>query len=113
MQNVVLAITGASGSIYGVRLLQVLLAAGQNVHLLISPAAVKVMQTELGLSPDLNDFRLDQLIPQEEALAADSKLALLRNQGGSSIFSESDTRHGRVNYHFSRTTMRASRAGHF
>lgn len=113
MPNVVLAITGASGSIYGIRLLQVLLAAGKNVELLMSPAAVQVMQTELGLSPDLNNFSLDQLIPQEDALAADSKLALLRNQGGSSIFSESDTRHGRVNYHFFRDYNAGVASGSF
>ena len=36
--DLVVAITGASGSIYGVRLLEVLLAAGRRVHLVISPA---------------------------------------------------------------------------
>jgi flavin prenyltransferase len=97
MSNVVLAMTGASGSIYGVRLLQVLLSAGRNVELMISPAAVQVMQTELGLTLDLNSFSLDQLMPLEEPLAGDSKLGLPRPKGGSSIFSESDTAQGRVN----------------
>jgi 4-hydroxy-3-polyprenylbenzoate decarboxylase len=44
----VLAITGASGAIYAVRLLQMLLSAGREVHLTISPAGVSVIQQELG-----------------------------------------------------------------
>ena len=40
--DIVLAITGASGAIYAVRLLEVLLGAGCDVHLTISPAAVLV-----------------------------------------------------------------------
>ena len=83
MSNVVLAITGASGSIYGIRLLQVLLASGRNVELLISPAAVQVMQTELGLKPDLENFSLDQLILQEDVLPGEPGLP--RSPGGSSI----------------------------
>ncbi len=46
--DIVLAITGASGSRYGVRLLEVLLRAGRTVHLVISPAAGEVFERELG-----------------------------------------------------------------
>jgi 4-hydroxy-3-polyprenylbenzoate decarboxylase len=42
----VLAITGASGSIYGLRLLQFLLSVNQPVELLISRAALQVMKEE-------------------------------------------------------------------
>ena len=42
----VLAITGASGSIYGLRLLQYLLSVKQPVELLISKAALQVMKEE-------------------------------------------------------------------
>ena len=42
----VLAITGASGSRYGLRLLQFLLTNGQPVELLVSKAALRVMQEE-------------------------------------------------------------------
>jgi flavin prenyltransferase len=52
----VVAITGASGSPYGVRLLEVLLRAGRTVHLVISPAATEVIERELGLKLDLNSF---------------------------------------------------------
>lgn len=46
--DLVLAITGASGSRYGTRLLEVLLRAGRTVHLVISPAAGEVFERELG-----------------------------------------------------------------
>src|ERR1700677_4598782 len=45
----VLAITGASGSIYGLRLLQFLLEQEQPVELLVSKAALQVMDQENGL----------------------------------------------------------------
>lgn len=54
--NLVLAITGASGSVYGVRLLEVLLRSGHAVHLTISPAAVEVMQRELDRTVRLDRF---------------------------------------------------------
>lgn len=54
--DLVVAITGASGSPYGVRLLEVLLRAGRTVHLVISPAATEVMTRELGVAIDLNKF---------------------------------------------------------
>ncbi|MFO1094195.1 MAG: flavin prenyltransferase UbiX [Planctomycetaceae bacterium] len=62
MYPIVLAITGASGAAYGVRLLQVLLAAGRNVHLAISPAAVRVAELELGLSIDVDAFDPEQIL---------------------------------------------------
>ena len=40
--DLVVAITGASGPAYAVRLVEVLLRAGRTVHLTISPAAVEV-----------------------------------------------------------------------
>lgn len=45
--DVVLAITGASGSAYALRLAQVLLAAGKQLHLVVSGAARQVMAREL------------------------------------------------------------------
>ena len=49
----VIAVTGASGAAYAVRLLRVVLAAGRDVHAVFSPAAVQVFRDELGveLSP--------------------------------------------------------------
>jgi flavin prenyltransferase len=54
--HLVVAITGASGSPYAVRLLEVLLKAGRTVHLVISPAATQVMERELGVRIDLDRF---------------------------------------------------------
>lgn len=47
MHDLVVAITGASGAAYAVRLLQVLAAAGRNVQLTCSPAAFEVFRYEL------------------------------------------------------------------
>jgi len=49
-ENLVVAFTGASGSVYGVRLVEVLLSQGATVHLVVSPAAHRVFETELDLS---------------------------------------------------------------
>ncbi|HET6880585.1 MAG TPA: flavin prenyltransferase UbiX [Pirellulales bacterium] len=65
--NFVLAITGASGAIYGVRLLERLLAAGCQVQLSISPAGAAVVEQELRLAVDLEHFRLEQLLPRISA----------------------------------------------
>jgi flavin prenyltransferase len=54
--SLVVAITGASGFPYAVRLLDVLLRAGRTVHLVISPAGVEVAKHELGLAIDLARF---------------------------------------------------------
>jgi 4-hydroxy-3-polyprenylbenzoate decarboxylase len=62
-RRLVVAITGASGAVYGVRLLEVLLAAGCDVYLSISGAAQTVLQHELGVRVDLEKFCLSQLIP--------------------------------------------------
>jgi 4-hydroxy-3-polyprenylbenzoate decarboxylase len=58
----VVAITGASGAPYGVRLLEVLLAAGREVHLSVSPSGQAVIQEELGRRVDLERFALGDLL---------------------------------------------------
>jgi flavin prenyltransferase len=58
--DLVLALTGASGIPYGVRLLEVLLRLGRTVHLTISPAAVEVTERELD-----RQVRLDQFDPAD------------------------------------------------
>lgn len=50
----VLAITGASGSVYGLRMLQFLVSAQEPVELLISRGALQVMQEEMDLHFDGN-----------------------------------------------------------
>lgn len=57
--DLVVAFTGASGSPYGVRLVEVLLRAGRTVHLTISPAAVEVFERELGQTLALDPQQFD------------------------------------------------------
>lgn len=66
--DLVLAMTGASGAPYGVRLLEVLLRAGRSVHLVLSPAAVQVILQELGRRVDLEHFQLTDLLGADSPL---------------------------------------------
>ncbi|QEG20490.1 UbiX family flavin prenyltransferase [Mariniblastus fucicola] len=59
---IVLAITGASGVIYGRRLLEILLRSNLEVHLTISESGQKVLQHELMSKVDIENFQLDQLL---------------------------------------------------
>jgi len=52
----VVAMTGASGAPYAVRLIQVLRQAGKTVHFTFSPSAAQVLHEETGLSLDPSRF---------------------------------------------------------
>src|SRR5437667_1797966 len=67
--DLVVAMTGASGAPYGVRLLEVLLQAGRVVHLTMSPAATEVLQQEMDRRVHLDDFALADLLGETAALA--------------------------------------------
>jgi 4-hydroxy-3-polyprenylbenzoate decarboxylase len=60
--DLVLALTGASGTPYGVRLLEVLLRAGRTVHLTLSPAAVQVLEQEMDRRVRLDRFEPADLL---------------------------------------------------
>jgi 4-hydroxy-3-polyprenylbenzoate decarboxylase len=60
--DLVVAMTGASGAPYGVRLLEVLIRAGRTIHLVLSPAAVQVIHEELERHIELARFRLADLL---------------------------------------------------
>src|SRR3982750_3280507 len=47
--DIVTAITGASGALYAVRFVQGLVAAGGNVHLIVSPLGRRLLHDELGM----------------------------------------------------------------
>jgi 4-hydroxy-3-polyprenylbenzoate decarboxylase len=47
VDDLVLAMTGASGAPYAVRLLRVLCQLGRTVHLTISPSGAQVLREEL------------------------------------------------------------------
>jgi len=51
-KRIILAITGASGAIYGLRALQTLKTLGVEVHLVLSPVGARVIEAETGLTAD-------------------------------------------------------------
>ena len=65
----VVGITGASGAPYAVRLLEVLLEAGREVHLSISPSGQAVIATELGRAIDLDRFDVAALLGRAAPVA--------------------------------------------
>ncbi|HHY66323.1 MAG TPA: aromatic acid decarboxylase, partial [Alicyclobacillus sp.] len=55
---VVVGVTGASGAVYAIRLLQELVRLNQRVHLLISGAAWEVLRLEMGWPVKAGDWPL-------------------------------------------------------
>lgn len=55
-RKIVVAVTGASGMAYAVRLLEVLTACECDVHLIVSDTAYKVLETETGISLPVQEF---------------------------------------------------------
>lgn len=49
MSTYVVALTGASGAVYGVRLIEELIAGGNNVELIISPSGFLILREELDI----------------------------------------------------------------
>jgi 4-hydroxy-3-polyprenylbenzoate decarboxylase len=100
----VLAITGASGAVYATRLLEVLINSGHDVHLTISPAGQLVLQQEMEIAVDLDDFHLSSLMLDAEKSASDSRLDMMRSMAGissdeSNVLSISTGTPGQVFYH--------------
>ena len=60
--DLVLAMTGASGAPYGVRLLETLLRAGRTVHFTISPAGAEVLLQEMERRVHIDRFQLTDLL---------------------------------------------------
>jgi flavin prenyltransferase len=81
-RSFVVAITGASGVTYSVRLLEVLLAAGCDVHLSISGAGQVVLREELGLTVDLDNFNPAMLMLDYGEILRDPKLQALQSSVG-------------------------------
>lgn len=65
--DLVVAMTGASGAPYGVRLLEVLIRAGRRVHLTLSPAAAEVLAFELDREISVDCFSLPELLGEVAA----------------------------------------------
>ena len=118
MRDLVVAMTGASGSVYAIRLVEVLIAAGRTVHLTISPAAVEVFKRELGLSLNLDQFDMQQILPRYDQIEHDEKLKMLKPSGmagyaASSVFSDSEIFTGKVIYHHYRDYSAGIASGSF
>ncbi|HCK42210.1 MAG: 3-octaprenyl-4-hydroxybenzoate carboxy-lyase [Planctomycetaceae bacterium] len=104
-KNVCVAITGASGAVYSVRLIEVLLATGHDVHLSISPSGAQVIEEEMDLSIDLINFKASDLMLADVAKAEDSKIRLLQASAGigtadSNVLSADAGRVGELQYHY-------------
>ncbi len=70
---IVLGITGASGAPYAVRLLDVLLRTGHDVHLSISPSGAAVLKQELSINVQLQDFDPAELSGERHPLLSACK----------------------------------------
>jgi 4-hydroxy-3-polyprenylbenzoate decarboxylase len=108
MKPIVLAITGASGAVYAARLLDVLVAAGRDVELSISPAGQAVMAQELEIDVDLDNFQLEKLLPTPSEYAASPSWRRLRGLMGTEPGSPARSQPagpGRVRYHHFRGLM--------
>lgn len=117
-RNIVIAITGASGVVYAVRLLEVLRAAGCDVHLVISPAAQAVFKQELDLTIDLENFNLNMLMLDAGSRSNDRKLQAIRAMAGisseeSNVLAVASGENGKVHYYHYRDYLGAIASGSF
>jgi 4-hydroxy-3-polyprenylbenzoate decarboxylase len=70
MARYIVGISGASGSIYGVRLLEALRhATGDEIHLIITPSAKRTMMLEMGRNPESVE-QLASFVHADDDLAA-------------------------------------------
>ena len=103
-QNICVGVTGASGAVYSMRLLEVLLATGHDVHLSISPTGAQVIREEMDLRVDLDDFQPAALMLDDINKAGDSKIRLLQASAGigtadSNVLSVEAGRVGELHYY--------------
>jgi len=117
-RNIVVAITGASGAVYATRLLEVLYAAGCDIHLVISPAAQTIFKQELDLTVNLDDFSPAMLMLDIGRKPNDHKLQSLRAMSGissdeSNVLAAGAGEEGRIIYYHHRDFMGAIASGSF
>jgi 4-hydroxy-3-polyprenylbenzoate decarboxylase len=103
-KNICVAVTGASGAVYSIRLIEVLLATGHDVHLSISPSGAQVIHEEMDLRVDLDDFQAADLMLDDVTKAGDSKVRLLQATAGigtadSNVLSVDAGHVGQLHYH--------------
>ncbi len=103
-KSICIGVTGASGAVYSLRLIEVLLATGYDVHLSISPSGAQVIHEEMDLRVDLNDFQPADLMLEDVTNASDSKIRMLQASAGigtadSNVLSVEAGRVGQLHYH--------------
>jgi len=116
--NIVVAITGASGATYAIRLMEVLSAAGCDVHLTISAAAQTVLKQELYLSVDLENFNPSMLMLDSGPTPKDPKLQTIRSMSGissdsSNVLAVGSGEEGKIQYHHYRDYLAPIASGSF
>lgn len=116
-KNFVLGMTGASGAIYGIRLLELLLASGCDVHLSISPAARTVLKQELDLNVDLDQFSAASLM-LNPGDPSDSRIDMMRSMAGisseeSNVLAFEIGQPGELTYHHYQNLMAPIASGSF
>ncbi len=117
-KNIVVAVTGASGAVYSLRLIEVLLATGHDVHLSVSPSGAQVIHEEMDLRVDLDDFQAGDLMLDDVTNASDSKIRLLQATAGigtadSNVLSVEAGRVGELHYHHYRNFNAPIASGSF
>ncbi len=117
-KNICVGITGASGAVYAVRLVEVLLATGHDVHLSISPSGAQVIDEEMGLKVNLKKFKASDLMLDNVASAEDSKIRLLQVSAGigtadSNVLSAEAGRLGELHYHHFQDLKAPTASGSF
>lgn len=111
---IVVGITGASGAAYAVRLVEVLLAAGRDVHLSISPSGREVIRQELDLEVDLADFDPDELLLGRARGGGNSLAEITEvSTGDSNVLGSGLVRRGKLHYHHYQNFMAAMASGSF
>ena len=117
-RTIVVAVTGASGATYAVRLLEVLTAAGCEVHLTISGAAQTVLKQELDLTVDLDNFTPSMLMIDDRSNPKDRKLQEVRamadiSSDSSNVLSVGSGEQGAFLYHHYRDFTAPIASGSF
>ncbi|MBP95649.1 aromatic acid decarboxylase [Candidatus Poribacteria bacterium] len=93
MKRIIVGLTGASGTVYGTRLVEVLADQTKfEVHLTISPAGARSLLEEVGIDVDVDNFELSDLIGRD----ADNVIYHSPNDIGASIASGSFRAEGMV-----------------
>ncbi|RMF95118.1 MAG: UbiX family flavin prenyltransferase [Planctomycetota bacterium] len=117
-RQVVLAITGASGVTYAIRLAEVLLAAACDVHLTISSAGATVLREELDMQVDLENFQPSMLLLDRGPDSDDAKLRIIRSLAGvssesSNVLDVSTGEPGEIIYHHYKRLTASIASGSF